>query len=318
MQPVEEPATIIVPTWNGAPWIDACLATALTHLPPSTSFIVVDDASADNTAAIVARHQAGGRVQLIRHATNQGFARAVNRGLAEARGGVVALLNQDTVSPRDWLSPLLTAMAADPQVGIAGCRLLYPNGDVQHAGGRINGRGEGTHFRVDPLLDANGLADLDYVTGAALAIRRACLDAVGGLDEGFGLAYYEDVDLCFRARRAGFRVVYCPAAELVHAEASLSASEDLEGMARFQGNRLRLVLKHFSASRLAGEFLPLEQAWLRSQGARGAPLVAAMHRAYYRHLLGVPGIARLRNDLAGEVDTIGMVLRTLRATVPLG
>lgn len=314
---VQPTVSVIIPAWNGAPWIDACLASALAHLPASTDFIVVDDASTDDTAAIVARHETTGRVRLFHNTINEGFARTVNRGLAEARGAVVALLNQDSLTPGDWLSPLLAAMGADNRVGIAGCRLLYPDGSVQHAGGRIDRRGEGTHDRVDPPLGPDGLADMDYVTGAALAMRRSCLEAIGSLDEKFAQAYYEDVDLCFRARRAGFRVVYCPAAELVHVEASLSARQDLEGMARFQGNRLRLVLKHFPVDRIAGEFLALEQTWLRGLGARGAILVAAMQRVYYRHLLGLPGIAQSRGADKCEVDTIAEVLTTLRATAPL-
>lgn len=315
-------ASIVIPAWNGAAYLDACLGSLLLWLAPEHDVIVVDDGSTDNTAEIVARHIAGGRVRLIRNPANTGFARSVNRGLAEARGDILILLNQDTISPRDWLTSLLAAMASDDRIGIAGCRLLYPDGRVQHAGGHINLRGEGAHFTADPPADSSGLADVAFVTGACLAISRASLSAIGLLDEQFGRAYFEDVDWCFRAKRAGYRVVYSRQAELIHEESSASAGTDFDGMVRFHGNRLRFVIKHFDLDALSGSFLAAERTWLRGLGPGGERLVAAMHRVYFRNLLNLAQLVRARETGGlgpaqdGDVDTIGTALVLLRATAP--
>lgn len=315
-------ASIIIPTWNGAAFLPACLDSLLGWLAPEHDVFIVDNGSTDGTAEFADRHPACARLRVIRNAANMGFAHAVNQGLSEARGNVLILLNQDTVSARDWITPLLYAMASDPRIGIAGCRLLYPDGSIQHAGGRVNERGEGAHFGHDPSLDSNGLAEVEFVTGACLAITRACLTTIGPLDEGFGRAYFEDVDWCYRARTAGYRVVYSGRAELIHAEASASAGADFESMVRFHGNRLRFVVKHFAPDALANGFPEAERRWLRGLGPGGERLIAAMQRVYFRHLVNLGTLVRARTDCqsvpvsADEVDTIARTLVSLRALAP--
>lgn len=315
-------ASILIPAWNGAAFLPACLDSLLSWLAPEHDILVIDDGSTDGTAAIADSRATDTRVRVIRNAANMGFAYAANQGLAEAGGNVLILLNQDTISARDWITPLLAAMASDARIGIAGCRLRYPDGRVQHAGGRVNERGEGAHFGHDPSLDSNGLAEVDFVTGACLAITRACLTTIGPLDVGFGRAYFEDVDWCYRARTAGYRVVYSGRAELIHAEASVSAGADFESMVRFHGNRLRFVVKHFAPDALADGFPEAERRWLRGLGPGGERLVAAMQRVYFRHLLRLGALVRARADCqsapvpADEVDTITRALVSLRATAP--
>ena len=315
-------ASIIIPAWNGAPYLEACLSSVLGWLAPEHDIVIIDNGSTDGTGEIARRHASDARVRVIDNGVNMGFAHAINQGLALAPGDVLILLNQDTVSLRDWLSPVLAAIACDERIGILGCRLRYPDGRVQHAGGWVNPRGEGAHFRDDPPSDANGLTDVAFVTGACLAITRACLEEIGPLDEGFGRAYFEDVDWCYRARRAGYRVVYFGQAELIHAERSAAASDDIAGMANYHGNRLRFVVKHYSVEALS-TFLADEGAWLRGLGPVGARLVAAMQRVYFRHCLGLRELTRTRAAGSGakvtadEIDTIACALAALRAIAPL-
>jgi GT2 family glycosyltransferase len=121
----------------------------------------------------------------------------------------------------------------------------------------------------------------------------------------------------------GFRVVYCPRAELIHAEVSAAAGSDIESLSRFHFNRLRFVFKHFDAAVLTGEFLDREMAWLGGLGRVGAGLGAAAHRAYFRHLVGLYDLARARGanlqggDAPHQVDTIAQVLISLRAAISL-
>ena len=314
-------ASVIIPVWNGAADLPACLDALLAQTHPAVEIIAVDNASTDGSAALIAA--AYPQVKLIRHAANRGFGGACNAGLAAAQGDPLVLLNQDTVVRPGWLAGLGAALAAMPDVGIAGSKALYPDGTIQHAGGLLDAQGQGTHRgyrQADTGFDAP--ADVDFVTGASLALRRAVYAQIGGLDEGFGPVYFEDVDLCLRARAAGWRVVYTPASVLIHAEHSTGAALDYDSMARFHTNRLRLVLKHWPAARLQAEFLPAEYAWLEGMGEGGEQLVAAVHQVYLTHLLHLGEVAAHRRRLLGDapdaIIVVAQVLLTLRAVYPLG
>jgi hypothetical protein len=163
--------------------------------------------------------------------------------------------------------------------------------------------------------------NVDFVTGAGLAITRQAYERIGGLDEGFSPAYYEDVDWCQRAQRAGLRVRYVPEAVFVHNEASLLADASQEGMFLPQRNRLRFVLKHWDRARLTGPFLDAERCWLESLEEGGERLVAVMQRAYLYHLLHLGEImqsrARLLDCAEDDVDLLAGMLLALRMVVPL-
>lgn len=314
-------ASVIIPVWNGAADLPACLDALLAQTYAPVEIIAVDNASTDGSADLIAASYP--QVKLIRHTANVGFSGACNAGLAAAQGDPLVLLNQDTVVRPGWLAALVAVFDALPDVGIAGSKALYPDGTLQHAGGQLDAQGQGSHRgyrQADTGFDAP--ADVDFVTGASLALRRAVYDQIGGLDEGFGPVYFEDVDLCLRARAAGWRVVYAPASVLIHAERSTGAARDYDSMVRFHTNRLRLVLKHWPAARLHAEFLPAEYAWLESMAEGGEQLVAAVHQAYLTHLLHLDEVAAHRQRLLGDapdaITGVAHVLLTLRAVYPLG
>lgn len=315
-------ASVIIPAWNGAADLPACLDALLAQTGVDFEVIVVDNASGDGSADLVAARYP--QVRLLRQPTNLGFGGGCNAGLAQARGDVLALLNQDTEVRPGWLAALVDALRADPAIGIAGSKALYPDGTIQHAGGRIDAQGNGSHlgYRQPDQGQYDRPADVDYVTGASLALHRDLYDTVGGFDEGFGRAYCEDVDLCLRARAVGRRVVYLPYSVLVHHEESRAAAPGYEAMLLYQRNRLRVVAKHWPRARLDAEFLPAERAWLETLGPGGEQLVAAVHEAYLQHLLGLAEFAGLRRQLLGEdpahIVALARVLTTLHAVYPLG
>jgi GT2 family glycosyltransferase len=115
-----------------------------------------------------------------------------------------------------WLSSLVDAAEKDKEIGIVGCKLLYPDGTIQHAGmdfwpDRLRGKGQGgSKF--------SSIEDMDAVTGACFLLTRALLLKIGGFDEVFSPYYYEDVDFCFRARAAGFKIKYAGNVALTHSE----------------------------------------------------------------------------------------------------
>lgn len=280
--------SIVIPVWNGAAYLPACLESlaAQTACRPwnRCEIIAVDNASVDDSAAVI--ESLGGAVRLLRNPSNLGFGGGCNRGLAAARGEILVVLNQDTTVVPGWLEAL-SAVFEDPQVGIAGCRILYPGSEiVQHTGGRIDW----------PLGLAHHLADGDdqplereWVTGAALAMRRAVYSEIGGFDEGFWPGYFEDTDLCLRARAKGYKVLYVPDAVVYHQE-STSLTDRRQLNAAYQRGRLRFVLKHLSPDRWLREFVPAERAFQR-EGMRGQDSIT-LHLAYLWTMLTAGAVLR--------------------------
>jgi glycosyltransferase involved in cell wall biosynthesis len=155
-----------------------------------------------------------------------------------ARGQYLLFLNNDTLVKPGWLDELVQTFEQVPNVGIAGSKLLFPDGKLQEAGGIIWRLGDGWNWGRgrDPNEPAfSFLRDADWVSGAALMIERPLFEQLGGFDEYYAPAYYEDTDLAFRVRALGKRVVVQPASEIVHLE-GVSAGTDTSGpgMKRFQ------------------------------------------------------------------------------------
>lgn len=316
------PIAVILPVWNGMRDLPACLAALERQQGVAFEAYVVDNGSTDGSAGFVADRYP--TVRLIRNETNLGFARACNVGLRAAQGhAILVLLNQDTEVRADWLARLTAPMEHDASIGIAGSKALFPDGTIQHAGGELNRQGITRHigYRQPDEGQFAFLREVDFVTGAALAITRAAYEAIGDLDEGFAPAYYEDVDWCWRAREAGFRVVYVPDSVLVHKETSVLLDRGYDAELTLHRNRLRFVLKHWSLHQLVDEFMPAEQRWLNSLGWQGERIVAAMHRAYLYQLLHLGDIVEAREQAfprsAEEVDGLAAVLLGLRAVYPL-
>ena len=257
-------ASVIVLGWGGEPYIATCLTALQRQTYPALEIIVVDNGSPDRTAEIVERDFPQAR--LIRTGRNLGVAGGNNVGLKAARGQVCVLINADVEVYPDWLEYLVHAIQADPSIGIAGAKLLYPDGTIQFAGGRIEGpRGRANHLGWHELDRGQWdiLGDVDFVTGASLAIARQALDQIGYEDERFFPIDYEDPDMSYRARSAGFRVVFAPQAVAIHRESKTSEATSLSRRLSLAGGRLRFVCKHWSDDRLRQEFFPAEFEFLR-------------------------------------------------------
>jgi GT2 family glycosyltransferase len=209
-------ASVIIPSWNGARFLPACLDALRVQTLPDIEVLLVDNGSTDDTAAVVARYPA---VRVLRLTTNRGFAAAVNAGIRAARGEVIALLNNDTAADAGWLAALVAALAAAPEAGMATSKvLLFDRRDVLHTTGDTldlaGSPGNRGVWEVDRgQWDAQ--RDVFGASGAAAAYRRALLEDVGLFEESFG-SYLEDVDLAWRARLAGWGCVYVPEAVVYH------------------------------------------------------------------------------------------------------
>lgn len=211
--------TVVVPVHGRSALTRNCLDVLLAQdLPEGTRLLVVDDASTDDTAEVLARY--GRRVDVLRQPVNAGFGAACNRGVQEAATDLVVLLNNDTTPHDGWLHALLDHAQAHPAAAAVGARLLHLDGTVQHAGVVI-GRDRLPHhvyagFPGDHPAVVRSRR-FQVVTGACLLLRREVFLDLGGFDLGYRNGH-EDVDLCLRLGVAGHEVHYCGDAVLTHLE----------------------------------------------------------------------------------------------------
>lgn len=226
--------SIVVPTYDNLELTRQCLAAIEATADVGFELVVVDNASTDGTREFLRAAEVNGRLRAVLNGENAGFARACNQGLALARGDAVLFLNNDTIPRPGWLSALVAPLAEE-DVGVVGAKLLYADGTIQHAGvavREVDGDPHPFHHYLCHPHDAPHVdrrRDLQMVTGACLLIRRELAERLGGFDEAYWNGH-EDLDLCLRAREAGFRVVYEPRAVVTHLE---SQTKRLLGMENF-------------------------------------------------------------------------------------
>jgi O-antigen biosynthesis protein len=153
-------------------------------------------------------------VRLVEASANLGFGGGCNAGIERARGRLVALVNPDLVAQPGWLEPLVEVLDTDPTVGIAAAVLLDPDGSIQECGQMLYADGTTAPRRVPPT--GTDPIEVDHASAACWLMRTVDVSALGGFDEAFHPAYFEDVDLALRVRRDGRRVVVHPLSRVVH------------------------------------------------------------------------------------------------------
>jgi GT2 family glycosyltransferase/glycosyltransferase involved in cell wall biosynthesis len=216
-----KPVDIVIPSYRDAEHVARLVASIQrTVAPGMAGVIVADDASGEEHVALLREIEG---VRLVLGDENVGFAANVNRALraTDAKRDVV-VLNSDMEARAGWLAGLQYAASRGRDVGIVGGKLLYPDGSIQFAGTVRNlGAPEWFDHRYRFKPEAWGPAAMTgsvlAVTGACMYVKRAVIEQIGLLDERYPMAY-EDVDWCLRAWQAGFRVMYFPAASLIHHE----------------------------------------------------------------------------------------------------
>jgi GT2 family glycosyltransferase len=214
--------SIIIPVHNRAALTSQCLDVLLgcPSEMASLEIVVVDDASSDSTAQVLAAY--ADRVRVVHHEHNTGFAMACNDGAAAASGDWIVFLNNDTIPQPGWLDALLCYASEHDRVGLVGSKLLFPNDTIQHAG-VVFGRDRSPHHIYagfpagHPAV--NKSREFQVVTGACALIRRELFEEAGRFDAAF-VNGYEDVDLCLRLRRLGYEVHYCHKSVLYHLESA--------------------------------------------------------------------------------------------------
>ncbi len=215
---VAEPrVSVVIPNYNGAHWLPACLDALAVQEFRNFEVILVDNGSSDRSVALLEEDYRN--VRLIRFPENRGFARAVNEGIRAARGEYVALLNNDTVARPRWLGALVQAMEASSEevAAIASLMLSLDDPDVvDNAGDRLSWWGAAEKIGHGQPADAyRNRREIFSPSGGATLYRRVFLESLGGFDNHF-FAYLEDVDLGLRGRLVGYRYLLEPEAEVLH------------------------------------------------------------------------------------------------------
>lgn len=227
--------SLIIPVHNQLELTKSCLASLLLHRDKiAFEVIVVDDASTDASFEFLSGIRG---LRLFRMPEQSGYVFSSNKGASEARGNMLVCLNNDTVVQAGWLEALLELFERFPDTGIAGAKLLYPNGRLQEAGGAVFRDGSAWNIgRFEPADNAsfNYVREVDYVSGAVLAIRRNVFEQLHGFDPHFAPGYFEDTDLAMRVRAMGLKIRYQPSSNVVHLEGATSGTRLDSGMKAFQ------------------------------------------------------------------------------------
>jgi GT2 family glycosyltransferase len=235
--------SIIIPVFNNWAFTEKCLHSLYLHVPDNCELIVVDNNSTDETPTRLAAIRG---LRVITNETNEVFVNACNQAADVAKGDYLLFLNNDTEVSAGWLDALL-APFSDPSTGIVGAKLIYPDGRLQEAGGIIWSDGNGCNYGHGDNPDLPQYSyrkAVDYCSGACLVIPHSLWKEIGGFDERFAPAYYEDTDLCFSVRALNYKVVYQPAARVIHYGGASAGKETSSGYKRYQDiNRLKFIDK---------------------------------------------------------------------------
>ena len=217
-QPMDTPlVSVIIPNWNGEKHLEGCLSALARQTFKNFEVLLIDNGSNDGSVDFVKQNHPD--VRIIEFPANRGFSVAVNQGIRESRGRIIALLNNDTEAEPGWLENGVDCLERNPHSGLAACRVIYLDrpdlidsaGDDYAPWGAVFNRGH---------LQQNGPAfeteqEIFGVCASAALIRREVFDRIGLFDETF-FAYYEDLDINLRARLAGYGCTYCPGAVVRH------------------------------------------------------------------------------------------------------
>lgn len=257
--------TIIIPAYGHYADTWRCLYAVMAGSGATTRFevIVADDCPQHRIVPLLQRRVPGVRWQ--QNPENLGFLRSCNAAGKLAAGRYVVFLNNDAEVHPGWLDPLVQLADRDATAGIVGCKLLNQDGSLQEAGGAIldNGWGEPYGSGQDPdRPEYSFVRDVDVVVGACFLVRRAAFDALGGFDTRYAPAFYEEFDLAFGLRRAGFRTLYQPASVVTHRGSNSYGADARDRQSLINHGKFRLKWK----------------AVLDTQPAPGAPALLRRQR----------------------------------------
>ncbi|MCL5238914.1 MAG: glycosyltransferase family 2 protein [Candidatus Marsarchaeota archaeon] len=238
--------------YEGKPLFDVCVHSIKQTAYKNYKVVVVDGGSTDGSVEYIEDRLR--TAAIIKDKKNYGYARSNNGGIEflirRYNPQYILLLNNDIiVEDKDWLTNLVKTAERDKQIGIVGCKLIYPNGLIQHAGIKISIAPHNIARAERDTAQQDYVGEIDAVTGAVMLIKRKVINKVGLLDSNFFMGY-EDIDYCLRTKRAGFKIVYNGKVKLVHLEgftSTYSLDSKKKDLLAFTGQRnyLYFAFKNF-------------------------------------------------------------------------
>ena len=236
--------SIIIPVYNKYNYTLNCIRSIITNSNNvSYEIIIADDCSNDQTINI---HKKIKNIKIVKTNGNFGFLKNCNNASKFAQGKYILFLNNDTIVQKNWLSPLIDLML-DNKIGLVGSKLIYPNGILQEAGGIIWNDATGCNYGHNDDSDKseyNYVKEADYISGASIMIRKPLWDEIGGFDERYTPAYYEDTDIAYEVRKRGFKVMYQPKSVVIHFEGVSNGKNLNSGIKQYQvQNKEKFFLK---------------------------------------------------------------------------
>ncbi|MGY0650764.1 glycosyltransferase [Luteimonas sp. A537] len=294
-------ASIVVTAHGGFAMTLACLRSIRRYAGDiAVEVVLIEDASGE---AEMARFRGVPGLRYIENASNLGFLRSANQALSLARGEYIHFLNNDTVVGAGWLAALLQTFARFHDCGLAGSRLVYPDGRLQEAGGVVWNDGRALNYGRDgdpAHPDHAFVREVDYVSGASMLVRSDLFRHLGGFDERYAPAYYEDTDLAFRIRAEGGRKVYYQPASVVHHVEGASHGTDIDAAGKASQEANRAVFAARWKDVLAQGQLPA-----------GAHLFLARERAQLKPVVLVVDRTPPRTDRDAGSRAIWQLMRVL-------
>lgn len=261
--PAEQPrVSILLVLYNQAPLTLLCLESIARHAPPPYEVVIVDNASSDDTGRML-EHVHNARI--IRNTDNEGFVRAVNLGAGVSRGEYLLLLNNDAMLHAGSIESALAVFGEVPRTGAVGGKILLLDGKLQEAGSIIFADGSCLGYGRNQAADRPEFMFrrvVDYCSGAFLMIPTQLFHQMGGFDEDYAPAYYEESDFCIRLHKHGLQVIYEPEAVITHFE--FASSGGFNKASELQtSHRAILVAKH--GDYLAGKAEPVAGSQLHTR-----------------------------------------------------
>ncbi|MEI3797980.1 MULTISPECIES: glycosyltransferase family 2 protein [Chitinophaga] len=283
---------VVILNWNGRSFLEKFLPSVCRSTYGNLQLVLADNASTDDSVAFVAAHYP--QIRIIRNPRNDGFAGGYNDALQHVQADIYVLLNQDVEVEPGWIEPVVALMQQDTKIAACQPKMrAYKDPDEFEYAGAAGGwmdilgytfcRGRILYTTEKDNGQYDDVKDIFWATGAALFIRSACYHQVGGFDRDF-FAHMEEVDLCWRLQRAGYRICYCPDSRVFHVGGgSLPQGNPRKLYLNFRNNLMMLWKNLHSEDRwivLVQRFFLDILAGVKSLVAGKPKDMAAIYRAY--------------------------------------